>query len=84
MDYPSGGSSEEPWLDNPARDPHGGSLSWKNPVRNLHGPQLWRPCRVGGKVPLRKGGNLLRQARPPGLRAFPGLNGTLGTCPQGI
>ena len=33
---------------------------------------------------LEKGGNLLRQARPPGLRAFPGLNGTLCACPQGI
>ena len=47
-----GVSSEEPWLENPARDLHGGSLSRKNPARNPHGPQLWRPCRVGGKVPF--------------------------------
>ena len=31
---------------------------------------------------LEKGGNLLRQARPPGLRAFPGLNGTLVPAPR--
>ena len=36
----------------------------------------------GRKGSLRKGGNLLRQARPPGLRAFPGLNGTLVPAPR--
>ena len=36
----------------------------------------------GRKGSLRKGGNLLQQARPPGLRAFPGLNGTLCACPR--
>ena len=29
-----------------------GSLGWKNPARDPLGPQLWRPCRVGEKVPF--------------------------------
>ena len=66
---PSQGSSRgESWLEEPSQG------SPRTPVVET--------LSCGRKGSLRKGGNLLRQARPPGLRAFPGLNGTLVPAPR--
>ena len=66
---PSQGSSRgESWLEEPSQG------SPRTPVVET--------LSCGRKGSLRKGGNLLWQARPPGLRAFPGLNGTLVPAPR--